>query len=221
MVALSTFTNLPEDRQHSIIQVALKEFCIFDYHNASLSRIISELNLAKGSFYRYFENKSSLYLYLLNYCSQQRLIHDKHHARVQEDFFDTILEHFRTKILFDKAFPLESAFIYNVLHEPNNEEIGDIFFIARNEILKYIQPLVKQMMQNGVIRNDLNVEVLSFSIMNSMHSILDYISVKYSIDHRKNILEGKSLYPLSIEEMMMEANMFVSILKNGINTQFI
>jgi TetR/AcrR family transcriptional regulator len=219
MVALSTFNNLPEHRKLEIIQAALREFCLFDYHNASLSRIVQNLNLAKGSFYRYFENKRSLYFFLLHHCSEVRLEHDKKNALLKNDLFENILEHFRTKILFDKEFPLESAFIYTVLREANNDEIGDIFFISRNEILKHIHPLVLACKERSVLRNDISSEAISFSIMNSMHSILDFISLKYTVDHKKNIQEGKPLYPLSIEEMMKEATAFVDLLKNGIQIQ--
>ncbi len=37
---------------------------------ASLSRIVKNLSVAKGSFYRYFENKLDLYKYLIDYATK-------------------------------------------------------------------------------------------------------------------------------------------------------
>lgn len=217
MVALKTFDNLEQARKEEIIRVCLKEFAVQDYRNASLSSIIEELQLAKGSFYRYFDSKQSLYFYLLEYCSAKRLAHDRVHIQEEaEDFFEMVLQHFYTKILFDKQHPLESAFIYNVLHEKNHEDIGDIFSISRGKILKYITPRVKEMVKQKVLRKDIPAETISFMVMQTLHSIIDHISIKYSIDHRKNIKAGKPLYSLSEKEMMKEAKDFVSILRNGI-----
>ena len=64
MVALKTFKNLPPERQEEIILVSLEEFALHEYETASLSAIISKLDLAKGSFYRYFENKHRLLIYI-------------------------------------------------------------------------------------------------------------------------------------------------------------
>ena len=53
--------NLTEERKKEIIDTCLREFALHDYNEVSLSKIIAELGLAKGSFYRYFETKRDLY----------------------------------------------------------------------------------------------------------------------------------------------------------------
>ena len=60
-----TFFNLPEAKRQRIIDLALAEFAEKDYDTASISRIVSQAGIAKGSFYQYFENKEDLYTYLL------------------------------------------------------------------------------------------------------------------------------------------------------------
>ncbi len=60
-----TFFNLPEDKRQRIIDLALAEFAHNDYDTASISRIVAQAGIAKGSFYQYFENKEDLYTYLL------------------------------------------------------------------------------------------------------------------------------------------------------------
>src|ERR1044071_1961490 len=118
MVALKTFKNLSEERQLEIIEVCLREFAVNGYTNASLGNIIAELEIAKGSFYRYFESKRSLYLFLLDHCAEIRLKHDASIVKKpSSDFFERMLQHFKGKIKFDKHHPLESAFLHTVLDE--------------------------------------------------------------------------------------------------------
>ncbi len=60
-----TFFNLPQEKRQRIIDLALAEFAENDYDAASISRIVAQAGIAKGSFYQYFENKEDLYTYLL------------------------------------------------------------------------------------------------------------------------------------------------------------
>ena len=52
-----TFFNLPEDKRENLINIAIEEFAENDYQTASISRIVANAGIAKGSFYQYFENK--------------------------------------------------------------------------------------------------------------------------------------------------------------------
>jgi len=136
-MSLQTFKNLPIERQKEIIELSLKEFAFKEYESASLSAIIKNLNLAKGSFYRYFKNKKSLYLYLLNYVIEFRLQNEKNILDGSiVNFFDMMVENFAAKIRFDIEYPLFGAFLHNVMQEKNSEELGDIQAEIKNKILK-------------------------------------------------------------------------------------
>jgi AcrR family transcriptional regulator len=60
-----TFFNLPEDKRERILDIAVDEFAGKPYKVASISKIVRKAEIAKGSFYQYFENKKELYRYLL------------------------------------------------------------------------------------------------------------------------------------------------------------
>jgi len=59
------FYNLDIDKQNSILESAKKEFSEKFYEDASINKIIKNINMPRGSFYLYFENKEDLYLYIL------------------------------------------------------------------------------------------------------------------------------------------------------------
>ena len=61
----NTFLNLPDDKRERIISAALEEFANNDFRNASITRMVRSLGIAKGSVYQYFKDKKDLYLYLL------------------------------------------------------------------------------------------------------------------------------------------------------------
>lgn len=60
-----TFFNLPADKRHRIVELAIDEFAERPYHEASLSRIVTRAGIAKGSIYQYFDNKLDLYRWLV------------------------------------------------------------------------------------------------------------------------------------------------------------
>ena len=68
-----TFFNLPDAKRQGIVDCAIAEFAANDYDSASISNIVKQAKIAKGSFYQYFEDKKDLYLYLVDLATQQRI----------------------------------------------------------------------------------------------------------------------------------------------------
>lgn len=218
MVALKTFLNLSPERQQEIVAVSLREFAVKGYEMASLSDIIARLGLAKGSFYRYFESKRSLYLFLIDHCAGLRLAHDtKLIPHPPDDFFELMLQHFKAKIKFDTHYPLPSAFLHTVLDERNNDEITDMQFRSRAKILAVIKPVIQKQVKEKKLRKDIDLDVINWIALQMNLSILDYLAYKYRIDFRKNIREGKPLYGISEKEMVKAARVFMEIYRSGVN----
>ncbi len=69
----TTFFNLPDKKREKILDVAITEFSEFPYNTASISKIIRIAGIAKGSFYKYFENKRDLYQYLVKLGIEEKL----------------------------------------------------------------------------------------------------------------------------------------------------
>ena len=68
-----TFFNLPDKKRKAITDLATAEFAKNDYQNASITKIVKQAKIAKGSFYQYFEDKKELYLYLLDFASKEKI----------------------------------------------------------------------------------------------------------------------------------------------------
>jgi AcrR family transcriptional regulator len=67
-----TFFNLPEEKRKHIETAALNEFAEYGYDASNMNRIVEQSNIAKGSFYQYFEDKKDLYFHLLNAIAAQK-----------------------------------------------------------------------------------------------------------------------------------------------------
>lgn len=61
-----TFFRLPEEKKTRLIDAAWKEFTRTKFSDTSISRIIQEAGIPRGSFYQYFADKEDVLEYLLN-----------------------------------------------------------------------------------------------------------------------------------------------------------
>lgn len=59
------FYNLDKNKQKLLLDAAKHEFSENFYEDASINKIIKEINMPRGSFYLYFENKEDIYLHIL------------------------------------------------------------------------------------------------------------------------------------------------------------
>jgi AcrR family transcriptional regulator len=66
-----TFFNLSTEKQESLINAAKKEFSRVPLYEASISNIIKDAEIPRGSFYQYFHDKEDVFFFLLeNYSTQ-------------------------------------------------------------------------------------------------------------------------------------------------------
>ncbi len=66
-----TFIKLHIDKRETLIRAAIKEFSRAPLFEASISNIVKEAGIPRGSFYQYFEDKEDLYYFLLDEYSQR------------------------------------------------------------------------------------------------------------------------------------------------------
>ena len=66
-----TFLKLSKEKQQKIIKSAKKEFARAPIENVSIKNIVEDADIARGSFYQYFENKEDLLIYILKENSEK------------------------------------------------------------------------------------------------------------------------------------------------------
>lgn len=60
-----TFLHLSKEKKEGLLKSARKEFSRVPFDEASINRIVKDAQIARGSFYMYFDSKEDLYFYLL------------------------------------------------------------------------------------------------------------------------------------------------------------
>lgn len=66
-----TFLKLSKEKQQKIIKSAKKEFARAPIENVSIKNIVEDADIARGSFYQYFESKEDLLIYILKENSEE------------------------------------------------------------------------------------------------------------------------------------------------------
>jgi len=59
------FFNLKQEKQEKIFDAAVKEFSNYVFEKASIKRIVEDANIARGSFYQYFEDLEDVFTYVI------------------------------------------------------------------------------------------------------------------------------------------------------------
>lgn len=91
-----TFFNLPTDKKETLIDAAMKEFSRVPLFEASISNIIKEAGIPRGSFYQYFEDKEDVFYFLLEEYSKR--MNEEFIAILKKfdgDLMDTFIEYFQ------------------------------------------------------------------------------------------------------------------------------
>lgn len=92
-----TFYKLDENKQNIILNQAKIEFSNYLFEDASINRIIKEINISRGSFYLYFKNKEDLYFFMLDtiFEKNNKIFKEKsikHNKNIKKIFVD-LFEH--------------------------------------------------------------------------------------------------------------------------------
>ncbi len=96
-----TFDSLSPTKKKLLETAALDEFSKHTYDQISINRIIQSIEMPRGSFYLYFNDKEDLYLYIINkyrniFLDLVLKTMDKHQVDIIEFYeatFNTIIEY--------------------------------------------------------------------------------------------------------------------------------
>ena len=217
---LKTFFNLKSERQREIIDVCLEEFGFNDYNEASLTRIIKKLGIAKGSFYRYFENKRDLYEYLIKSAKKlNQAIFNQIFKKPAEDILETWVDFYLAAVKLDNEYPLFSYFGYKVFLERNNVILGNVALKSKEAGIKLLKNLFKQQQDKDLIRKDIDVDLMIFTLLQINEGFLDYLTIKHNIDFKENIKKRNQLFSISLKTIKKELEGFARIIREGIRRQ--
>lgn len=157
-----TFFNLPEEKRQAFITSAIDEFAENDFDSASISRLLAQLGIAKGSFYQYFEDKQDLYFYLIDFVMKERMnfIRNESGDKNKADYFQFVQDLLETGVRYDLAFPKQSQLLHRALIDKGilqNESINQF----KASLLEGQREVIALGISMGMIDPDLDPELIA------------------------------------------------------------
>lgn len=148
-----TFNNLPDEKRDRVIAAAIEEFADNPYRSASISSIVKKADIAKGSFYQYFEDKKAFYRYLVTYATEEKLtiIKALPGPNPSSDIFGYIRWQFLAQVYFELHRPQLAKLLYRAF-------IEEIPFPVMAEELrrKGTTQFFKQLLTQGVVHGSVS-----------------------------------------------------------------
>lgn len=175
-MATERFLNLPEKKRKLIEDVAVDEFAKYSYDQVSISRIVSRCNIAKGSFYHYFDDKEDMFAYIIQMIGEEKLrFLQPYMAKSEGESFLTILRQlYIAAIAFANNHPKYSK-ISNFFIRHENQQVYDrILKGVRDQAKEGYVNLLKKGIEEGSLRADIDLDYISFMLINITLSTMDY-----------------------------------------------
>lgn len=206
-----TFFNLPEDKRERIVREALLEFAGLGYQRASLNNIVKRLGIAKGSVYRYFENKDALFLYIFDCFTAKvkQFVRENVSDRNEGDFLHKVRQVLRAGVDFIGRYPDYYQIYLKVLFEPNVPHREQLLHQVRLFSIDYFGPLCKQAQATGQIRRDISLPMIIF--------LLDAVIDRFLQGYAKPYIDlGLGLSEMNRDELDKEIDSIIEVLKCGL-----
>ncbi len=192
-----TFFNLPPEKREQILQLAMAEFAANDYERASISRIVAQAGIAKGSFYQYFEDKADLYTYLLDLLSSKKkeflgLDHpDLHHVGI----FAYLRWLAQNGVSFELAYPELTRIGYRALTAGT---IPPEFYERAHDMAQaYYRNLVELGKSQGDLAPDLDADVAAYIFDSVLSNLGNYLMQHNLARNVADIDSDQSIYAQS------------------------
>jgi TetR/AcrR family transcriptional regulator len=209
-----TFFNLPEEKRQRIIDLALAEFAHNDYDSASISRIVAQAGIAKGSFYQYFENKEDLYNYLLTLGAEAKAqFLDSNPPDPEMGIFAYIRWLSEAGIKFELARPQLSQIGYRAIR--SGALPADLQAQARVGAATFFRQLVEQGQARGDIAPEIDPDLAAF-LFNVIFSELGGYLLK-RLQQENDMVDGRSLFETPDAEHLFDQ--VLQILESGMKVK--
>lgn len=155
-----TFDNLSEGKKKKIFDAAVLEFSTRRFSEASINQIIKTAEIARGSFYQYFQDKEDIYLYMITEIGKKKMkvIGRSEEQNLDADFFEIYMRMFKEGLQWGRTNP--DYYRVGMLME-----LDDSHFILKlremsAEGMKSLIKLIERDKQRGLIKPEVDSQLV-------------------------------------------------------------
>mgnify|MGYP001046616146 CR=1 FL=1 len=212
-----TFFNLPDEKRRRIVDVAIDEFAENSYRNVSVSRLVARADIAKGSFYQYFEDKRDLYLYLLDLASEEKLafLQAQEPPDPQMALFAYLGWLYEGGARFQFSHPRLAQVGYRALYTdaPFREEL---LKRMKNAATAFYRQLIEQGIERGDIDPRVDPDMAAFVLGTLLNEFGNYLIEQIGLDPQR--LAESGLSAEEYERFGEQVDAFLYVLEHGIGS---
>ncbi len=189
----TTFENLPVEKRNRIIKIATEEFANNGFENTSILQIAKKSGISVGSIYKYFENKESLFTYIVceGLSTLEKTLLEL--APTDEDILIKAEKIIRTLLEFSRQKPEFVKLYCSITTSDKSEFINQ--FSQRIEAVSasiYTQTIAIAQ-ETGEVRKDVNPAFFAF-LLDNIFMMLQFSSACPYYKERFFIYTGKQAH---------------------------
>ena len=171
-----TFLNLTQEKKDNLFQAAYKLFINNKYEDVTIRDLVREANIPIGSFYRYFEDKDDLYIYMLKLGEKK--VYDELVAQKECTFSPMMLgtasEELLKRVLTEAEYKFDATF-----SEVPDQLLQKFYFYEfSKELEDEYKKNLEKLKEQGKLREDIDFEFLLYIYKTSMFNIIMYYREK-------------------------------------------
>lgn len=194
-IGTPTFERLQAEKKERFIEAFFKEFTLHKYDEASISRVLKELKIAKGSFYQYFSDKNALYFYLIQLCGEKKQAYQNQiHRSNYVNFWEYWNELYQIGYAFDRAYPVMSNFMLKLYNSSNSPTLIHHFEARQQQSLNAISALIKTEQEVGLFRLDIDSTVMAQHLLVVNQGLLDQLQLEFKVEFHTRMTNGEPLF---------------------------
>lgn len=171
-----TFFNLSQEKKDNLFRVMYKLFIENKYEDVTIRDLVKEAKIPIGSFYRYFEDKDDLYIYMIKLGEQK--IYDELAAKKDYTFSPMMLGTASEEILRQVLSKEEYEFDETFSDAPDKLLQKFYFYEFSTELEDEYRKNLLRLKEQGRLREDIDCEFLLYIYKTSMFNIIMYYREK-------------------------------------------
>lgn len=209
-----TFLNLAEDKRKRITDAFLKEFTLNSFDDASITAVVKELGIAKGSIYQYFNDKLDLFMYLIQECSSVKM---KYLVTAERKNFPDYWSYFRNLyecgFQFDKENPMESHFLHSLVQNLNSPSVQNMYDKMKEQTVETFINMAEYEISLGLFRSDIPIKTMGFMLYKIGSSIMEQLEYSNIINPTESIKSKTSVYQGKKKALMDMVDNYIELIK--------
>ncbi len=161
-MARPRFANLDLDTRYRILETAAEEFAARGFEGVSLNQLIDRLEMSKGSFYYYFDDKADLFKTVADLAwaivlPVEKLDFETFTAENYWSSLEALMQEARSRV---RANPWLVGFTRLMYEPPDLAGVRESLAEKFEEARQWQAELIRRGQTLGTVRHDLPVELL-------------------------------------------------------------